>query len=81
MERKKKDLNRAVMMREAWIEDGRTIGRLKLANSYLAGMLAEAGLRPEGCDGQDFDVEGLTRAWIQAAEVDAALTYGQGGRA
>ena len=81
MERKKKDLNRAVMMREAWIEDGHTIGKLRLAERYLAERLAEAGLRPEGGDGQESDVEHLALAWIQAADVDAAMTYEMTGRA
>lgn len=81
MERKKKGLNRAILMHEAWVEDGHTIGRLRLAERYLAERLAEAGLRPEGGEGQDADAEQLTRAWIQAADVDAALAYEQGGRA
>ena len=42
---KKKDLNRSVMLHEAWIEDGHTIGKLKHANAFLAERLAEV---PEG---------------------------------
>ena len=81
----RKDLNRASLMHEAWIEDGRTIGRLKAAERYLAERLAGMGLHPED-DVEAEDVEPaeraeLARAWMQAAEVDAALTYEQGGRA
>ncbi len=85
MERKKKDLNRAVMMREAWIEDGHTIGRLRLAERYLAERLAEMGLHPEDAveaeDVEPAERAELAKAWIQAADVDAALAYEQGGRA
>jgi len=75
--KKKGDLNRAIMMRDQFREDGRTIGRLRLANRFLARRLAELGLHPEEDVAADMpdgcDVDLLTRAWMQAAEVDAAL--------
>lgn len=77
MKNGKSNLSAGLMM-EAWQEDGRTIGRLRLANAWLAERLAEEGLRPEGCEGRDFGVPELARAWMQAAEVDAALTMEQG---
>lgn len=77
MKKNKSSLSAGLMM-EAWQEDGRTIGRLRLAERYLAERLAEAGLRPEGGDGQESDVEHLALAWIQAAEVDASLAMEQG---
>lgn len=77
MKKNKSSLSAGLMM-EAWQEDGRTIGKLRLAERYLAERLAEAGLRPEGGDGQESDVEHLALAWMQAAEVDASLTMEQG---
>lgn len=77
MKKNKSSLSAGLMM-EAWQEDGRTIGKLRLAERYLAERLAEAGLRPEGGDSQESDVEHLALAWIQAAEVDAAMTMEQG---
>lgn len=84
MSKRKSNLSAGLMM-EAWQEDGRTIGRLRLANAWLAERLAGMGLHPED-DVEAEDVEPaeraeLARAWMQAAEVDAALTYEQGGRA
>lgn len=79
MKKNKSSLSAGLMM-EAWQEDGRTIGKLRLAERYLAERLAEAGLRPEGGDGQESDVEHLALAWIQAADVDAAMTYEMTGR-
>lgn len=84
MSKRKSNLSAGLMM-EAWQEDGRTIGRLRLANAWLAERLAGMGLHPE----DEVEAEGvepaeraeLARAWIQAAEVDATLTYEQGGRA
>ena len=73
MKKSKTNLSAGLMM-EAWQEDGRTIGRLRLAERFLAERLAEAGLRPEGCGSQVSDVEALASAWIQAADVDAALS-------
>ncbi len=84
MSKRKSNLSAGLMM-EAWQEDGRTIGRLRLANAWLAERLAGMGLHPE--DEVEAEAvepaerEALARAWIQAAEVDAALTYEQGGRA
>ena len=74
---KKKDLNRSVMLHEAWIEDGHTIGKLKHANAFLAERLAEAGLRPDDCPCVDMDVPGLAKAWLQAADIDAAMAFEQ----
>ena len=75
-------MNRASLMHEAWIEDGRTIGRLKAAERYLAERLAGMGLHPEDAveaeDVEPAEREALARAWMQAAEVDAALTMEQG---
>ena len=70
------------LMMEAWREDGATIGRLRAANRYLAERLAGMGLHPED-DVEAEDVEpaerdALAKAWIQAAEVDAAMTMEQG---
>ena len=70
------------LMMEAWREDGATIGRLRAANRYLAERLAEMGLHPE--DDVEAEAvepaerEALAKAWVQAAEVDAALTMEQG---
>lgn len=70
------------LMMEAWREDGATIGRLKAANRYLAERLAGMGLHPE--DDVEAEAvepaerEALAKAWMQAAEVDAALTMEQG---
>ena len=72
----------AGLMMEAWQEDGRTIGRLRLANAWLAERLAELGIRPgEDVEAEPMDagdVAELARAWMQAAEVDASLTMEQG---
>ena len=54
-------------------------------SSELARRLAELGIRP----GEDVEVEpigpeeveDLTRAWVQEADVDAAMTYEMTGRA
>ena len=85
MERKSKGRLSAGLMMEAWREDGATIGKLKAANRYLAERLAGMGLHPEDAveaeDVEPAERAELARAWIQAAEVDAALTYEQGGRA
>lgn len=80
MERKSKSKQGmpAGLLMEAWQEDGRTIGRLRLANRWLAERLAETGARPEGCGGREYAVDELARAWMQAADVDAALTMEQG---
>ena len=79
VERKKRqNLNRAISLHEAWIEDGHVIGKLKHAEAFLAERLAEAGLRPEECQGLDLDVPGLAKAWIQAADIDAAMAFDQG---
>lgn len=80
--RKRKTGLPASLMMEAWLEDGAAIGKLKAANRYLAERLAGMGLHPED-DVEAEDVEPaeraeLARAWIQAAEVDAALTMEQG---
>ena len=80
--KKKKNLSRDAMLHEAWIEDGRTIGKLKAAEAFLARRLAELGLRPD----EDVDagtlapgeVDELARAWVQAADIDAAMTLEQG---
>ena len=81
--RKKGDLSRAIMMRDQFREDGRTIGRLRLANKFLARRLAELGLHPEDDIEADplerVDVDALASAWVQAAEVDAALSYERAG--
>lgn len=82
MERKSKSNMSAGLMMEAWQEDGRTIGKLRLAERYLAERLAGMGLHPD----EDVDAdpvepaerEELARAWMQAAEVDAAMTMEQG---
>lgn len=81
MKKGKGNLSAGLMM-EAWQEDGRTIGRLRLAERYLAERLAGMGLHPD----EDVDAdpvepaerEALARAWMQAAEVDAAMTVEQG---
>ena len=81
MKKGKGNLSAGLMM-EAWQEDGRTIGRLRLAERYLAERLAGMGLHPD----EDVDAdpvepaerEELARAWMQAAEVDAAMTMEQG---
>ena len=82
MERKKKGINRAILMHEAWVEDGRTIGKLKAAEHYLAERLAGMGLHPEDAveaeDVEPAERAELARAWIQAAEVDASLAMEQG---
>ena len=84
MSKRKSNLSAGLMM-EAWQEDGRTIGKLRLANVWLAERLAGMGLHPE--DDVEAEAvepaerEALAKAWVQAAEVDAALTYEQGGRA
>ena len=84
MSKRKSNLSAGLMM-EAWQEDGRTIGKLRLANAWLAERLAGMGLHPE--DDVEAEAvepaerEALAKAWVQAAEVDAALTYEQGGRA
>ena len=79
---RKNDLTRRIAMREQWIEDGHTIGKLRLANRWLAERLAEAGARPEGCEGRDYAFDELARAWVQAADIDAAMAYELGrGRA
>ena len=82
MKRKSKSNMSAGLMMEAWQEDGRTIGKLRLAERYLAERLAGMGLHPD----EDVDAdpvepaerEELARAWMQAAEVDAAMTMEQG---
>lgn len=78
---KKKNLNRDIMMHEAWIEDGRTIGRLKAAEWYLAERLAGLGIHPEDdVEAEPVDPaerEELVRAWVQAADVDAAMSFEQ----
>lgn len=75
---RKNDLTRRIAMREQWIEDGHTIGKLRLANRWLAERLAETGARPEGCEGRDFGMNELASAWMQAADIDAAMAYEQG---
>ncbi len=81
MKKGKGNLSAGLMM-EAWQEDGRTIGRLRLANAWLAERLAGMGLHPEDAveaeDVEPAEREALARAWMQAAEVDAALTMEQG---
>ena len=77
MRREKKDLNRNVMLHEAWIEDGHTIGKLRLAERYLADRLAEAGLCPEECLCASMDVPELAKAWVQAADIEAAMAFEQ----
>ena len=81
MKKSKGNISAGLMM-EAWREDGETIGRLKAAERWLAERLAGMGIHPED-DVEADDVEPaeraeLARAWIQAAEVDAALTMDQG---
>ena len=82
MKKSKSNLSAGLMM-EAWQEDGRTIGRLRLANRYLAERLAELGLRPgEDVEAEPMDggeVDELAREWMQAAEVDASLAMEQRG--
>ena len=82
MMKKGKGTLSAGLMMEAWQEDGRTIGRLRLANAWLAERLAELGIRPgEDVEAEPMDagdVAELARAWMQAAEVDASLTMEQG---
>lgn len=79
---KKGCLNRNVMLHEAWIEDGHVIGKLKAAEAFLARRLAELGVSPdEDVDAEPLDpgeVDELARAWVQAADVDAALSFEQG---
>ena len=81
MKKGKGNLSAGLMM-EAWQEDGRTIGRLRLANAWLAERLAGMGLHPyEDVDADPVEPaerEALARAWMQAAEVDAAMTMEQG---
>lgn len=81
MRKSKSNLSAGLMM-EAWREDGVTIGKLRLANRYLAERLAGLGLHPEDDVEADMpegcDVDGLAREWIQAADIDAAMAYEQG---
>lgn len=81
MSKSKSNLSAGLMM-EAWQEDGRTIGRLKAAERYLAERLAGMGLHPEDeVEAEPVDPaerETLARAWIQAADIDAAMAYEQG---
>ena len=80
--KKSKSSMPAGLLMEAWQEDGRTIGRLRLAERYLAERLAELGLRPgEDVEAEPVDVgevAELAREWMQAADVDAALAMEQG---
>ena len=81
MKKGKGNLSAGLMM-EAWQEDGRTIGKLRLANAWLAERLAGMGIHPEddveADDVEPAEREALAKAWVQAAEVDAALTMEQG---
>lgn len=81
MRKSKSNLSAGLMM-EAWQEDGRTIGRLKAAERYLAERLAGMGLHPgDDVEAEPVDPaerEALARAWIQAADIDAAMAYEQG---
>ena len=81
MKKGKGNLSAGLMM-AAWQEDGRTIGRLRLANAWLAERLAGMGLHPEDAveaeDVEPAEREALAKAWMQAAEVDAAMTMEQG---
>ncbi len=63
----KKAVTKTSILREQWLEDGREIGKLKLALRYLARQLALLGARPSGlaagassCD----DVDRLQSEWF-----------------
>ena len=80
MNKKKGNLNRAILLRDQSIEDGKTIGRLQLAVRYLARQLAQSGIFPEytpDAGRSDEDVAKLTEEWIITANIISSELYGK----
>ena len=66
---KKKRFSKTNILREQWLEDGREIGKLKLALRYLARQLAMLGVRPSGLAAgasTGDDVDRLQSEWFAA---------------
>ena len=66
---KNKRFSKANILREQWLEDGREMGKLKLALRYLARQLAMLGARPSGLAAgasNSFDVDRLQAEWFAA---------------
>ena len=80
MNKKKGNLSRAILLQDQFREDGRTIGRLQLANRYLARQLAQSGIFPDYTPdaGRSADeVAKLTEEWINTAEIVSNQLYGK----
>lgn len=80
MNKKKGNLNRAILLRDQFVEDGRTIGRLQLAIRYLATRLAYAGAYPSFPPNNEKDskkIAMITAIWIDEAERVSKEMYGK----
>ena len=66
---KNKRFSKANILRDQWLEDGREMGKLKLALRYLARQLAMLGARPSGLAAgasTGDDVDRLQAEWFAA---------------
>lgn len=66
---KNKRFSKANILREQWLEDGREMGKLKLALRFLARQLAMLGARSSGLAAgasSSFDVDRLQAEWFAA---------------
>ena len=80
MNKKKGNFNRAILLRDQFVEDGRTIGRLQLAIRYLATRLAYAGAYPSFPPNNEQDskkIAMITEVWIDEAERVSKDLYGK----
>ncbi len=78
MNKKKGNLNRSILLRDQFREDGKTIGKLQLANRYLASQLAQSGIFPEfipDAGRSAEDVAKLTEEWIITADIVSSELY------
>ncbi len=69
--KKKGSMNRSIMMRDQFLEDGRTIGRLGREKQWLARQLAVRGIYPAqtaDCGQDGVETAMLTELWMQTVE-------------
>ena len=80
MTKKKGGLSRSILLRDQFLEDGRTIGRLNIKARWLARQLAVSGIMPAyvpDAGRSPEDVARITEAWLATAERVSVDMYGR----
>ena len=69
--KKKSSFTRSILLRDQYMEDGRTIGRLNIKARWLAHKLAVSGIMPEyvpDAGRSADDIARITDEWLAVAE-------------